>query len=366
MRETQPRPRPAGADRVDLRALQRAHRPARQPRRGRAARPPRHLPQRRSSRSGRCRTPRPATATRRHGQSLINVTNGKLIRLLVDDEPFDVRYGDARRATSACSTCAPGVLRREVELALAGRARRCESARPGWCRSSQRAVAAIAYEVEPVDGTARIVVQSELVANEPLPAATDDPRAAAALERRWSSEHAQRDDLRVDARSPHHAQRPADGRGAWTTSSTAPDACSRPPIGARPTSAPGHGRAPSSQPGEKLRRREAARLRLVERGARCRRCATRSRPRSRGASTPAGTACVAGAARVPRRLLGRAPTSRSTATPALQQAVRFALFHVLQAGARAEQRRDPRQGPHRPRLRRARVLGHRDLRRCRC
>src|SRR5437879_57832 len=29
-------------------------------------------------------------------QTLINVTNGKLIRLLVDDEPFDVRYGDLR------------------------------------------------------------------------------------------------------------------------------------------------------------------------------------------------------------------------------------------------------------------------------
>src|SRR5712691_2068211 len=28
------------------------------------------------------------------GQTAINVTNGKLIRLLVDDEPFDVRYGE--------------------------------------------------------------------------------------------------------------------------------------------------------------------------------------------------------------------------------------------------------------------------------
>jgi alpha,alpha-trehalose phosphorylase len=27
------------------------------------------------------------------GQMIVNVTNGKLIRLLVDDEPFDVRYG---------------------------------------------------------------------------------------------------------------------------------------------------------------------------------------------------------------------------------------------------------------------------------
>src|SRR3974377_840759 len=28
-----------------------------------------------------------------YGQTVINVTNGKLIRLFVDDEPFDVRYG---------------------------------------------------------------------------------------------------------------------------------------------------------------------------------------------------------------------------------------------------------------------------------
>ena len=28
------------------------------------------------------------------GQTVINVTNGKLIRLLVDDEPFDIRYGN--------------------------------------------------------------------------------------------------------------------------------------------------------------------------------------------------------------------------------------------------------------------------------
>ena len=27
------------------------------------------------------------------GQTIVNVTNGKVFRLLVDDEPFDVRYG---------------------------------------------------------------------------------------------------------------------------------------------------------------------------------------------------------------------------------------------------------------------------------
>ena len=30
------------------------------------------------------------------GQAMVNVTNGKLIRLLVDDELFDVRYGRVR------------------------------------------------------------------------------------------------------------------------------------------------------------------------------------------------------------------------------------------------------------------------------
>ena len=31
-----------------------------------------------------------------YSQTVINVTNGKLIRLLVDDEPFDVRHGHLR------------------------------------------------------------------------------------------------------------------------------------------------------------------------------------------------------------------------------------------------------------------------------
>src|SRR6202022_947059 len=30
------------------------------------------------------------------GQAIINVTNGKIIRLLVEDEPLDIRYGELR------------------------------------------------------------------------------------------------------------------------------------------------------------------------------------------------------------------------------------------------------------------------------
>src|SRR5919201_1058535 len=48
------------------------------------------------------------------GQSLINVTDGKLLRLLVDDEPFDVRYGTLRRHERVLDL-RDGVLRRVVE-----------------------------------------------------------------------------------------------------------------------------------------------------------------------------------------------------------------------------------------------------------
>ena len=48
--------------------------------------------------------------------------------------------------------------------------------------------------------------------------------------------------------------------------------------------------------------------------------------------------------------------------PDCQQAVRFGLFHVLQASARAERPGHSRQGPDRHRLRRARLLGHRGFR----
>jgi alpha,alpha-trehalose phosphorylase len=48
------------------------------------------------------------------GQSIINVTNGKIIRLLVEDEPFDIRYGELRRHERVLDLRA-GVLRRTLE-----------------------------------------------------------------------------------------------------------------------------------------------------------------------------------------------------------------------------------------------------------
>ena len=67
------------------------------------------------------------------GQTIINVTNGKLIRLLVEDEPFDLRYGQLRRHERVLDLQA-GTLTREVEWDSPGRAGRCGCAASGWCR----------------------------------------------------------------------------------------------------------------------------------------------------------------------------------------------------------------------------------------
>ena len=101
------------------------------------------------------------------GQTMINVTNGKVIRLLVNDEPFDVRYGTLHRHERTLDFRA-GVLRREAEWSSpAGCRVRVTSTR--LVSLVQRSIAAICYEVEALADSVRIVLQSELIANEQLP-----------------------------------------------------------------------------------------------------------------------------------------------------------------------------------------------------
>lgn len=116
------------------------------------------------------------------GQTVINVTNGKIIRLLVDDEPFDVRYGRLVHHRRTLDLRA-GRLERELEWeSPAGQRVRLRSLR--MVSFPQRAIAAVCYDVEPVDSSARIVVQSELIANDPQhDPRPGDPRVAAALSR---------------------------------------------------------------------------------------------------------------------------------------------------------------------------------------
>ena len=120
------------------------------------------------------------------GQTVINVTDGKIIRLLVDDEPFDIRYGEVESHERELDL-RDGVLRRRVRWTTpAGRTVKVSSVR--MVSFTQRAIAAICYEVEPVDAPIRFVVQSELVANEALPPQSKDPRVGAALESALESE----------------------------------------------------------------------------------------------------------------------------------------------------------------------------------
>ncbi len=273
------------------------------------------------------------------GQSLIDVTNGKLIRLLVDDEPFDVRYGTLERHERVLDL-RDGVLRREVEwTSPAGQAVRIRSTR--LVSFVQRAMAAIRYEVEALDRPARIVVQSTLVANEPVPEQTDDPRAAAALRAPLVGEYHATTisrprsgiarasaDLRMAAALDHVVDGP---EGTVTRGRRA----SRTWRGSRS--------APSSRPGRRLRvvkllaygwssvALDAGAARSGRRRARGGEADRLGRAPGR-ASAPTSTTC------------GTAPTSRWRATPSLQQAVRFALFQVVQAAARAEQRAIPAKG----------------------
>ena len=123
------------------------------------------------------------------GQSAVNGPNGKLIRLLVEDEQLDLRYGDLIEHSRELDF-REGVLRRRLEWRSPnGHLVRVTSTR--LVSLSQRAVAAVRYEVEPLEGSMRVVVQSELVVNEAMPDAGEhDPRVAAAIKAPLICEHA--------------------------------------------------------------------------------------------------------------------------------------------------------------------------------
>src|SRR5689334_6029146 len=83
------------------------------------------------------------------GQSIVDVTNGKLIRLLVEDEPFDVRYGELLSHERVLDMRA-GTLTRTAEWkSPAGKHVRVTSVR--LVSLAQRGLAAIEYIVEAVD-----------------------------------------------------------------------------------------------------------------------------------------------------------------------------------------------------------------------
>ena len=271
------------------------------------------------------------------GQAIINVTNGKLIRLLVDDEPFDVRYGRLRRHERVLDL-RDGVLRREVEwVSPAGQAVRVTSTR--LVSFVQRSVAAILYEVEPLGAPARIVVQSELVANEEEPEQSDDPRAAAALAAPLVGESSSHRDLRATLvhRARASGLRMAAGmdhvvEGPDATATTVESEADL----ARLTI------TTELRPGERLRV-----VKFLAYGWSSQRSLPAVRDQVEAALAAGKRSGWDGLADGQREYLAdvwsRADVVLEGDAP-LQQAVRFALFHVLQAGARAEKRGIPAKG----------------------
>jgi alpha,alpha-trehalose phosphorylase len=272
------------------------------------------------------------------GQSMINVTNGKLLRLLVDDEPFDVRYGQLVSHERVLDLRA-GTLTRDVHwVSPAGQAARIRSVR--MVSFTQRAVAAVTYEVEAIDEPARVVVQSELAANEPLPLFGDDPRVAAALTSPLVAEdHGTRGATAVEL--AHHTA------ASRLRMAAAMDHMIEGPSGtqAYAESEPDLGRVTVTtvlQPGQRLRV-----VKLMAYGWSSLRSRQALRDQAVAAITAARHTGWDGLVAAQRSYLddfwGRADIEIH-GDPQIEQAVRFALFHVLQSGARAEGRAIPAKG----------------------
>ena len=113
------------------------------------------------------------------GQAVVNVADGKIIRLQVEDEPLDVHRGQLEHHERRLDFRS-GVLERELRWRTAsGHAVKVSTRR--LVSLSLRSVVAIVYEVEALDHEVRIAVQSNLQANRSHVAEGDDPRKARAL-----------------------------------------------------------------------------------------------------------------------------------------------------------------------------------------
>jgi alpha,alpha-trehalose phosphorylase len=266
------------------------------------------------------------------GQTIINVTNGKLIRLLVDGEPFDVRYGTVHSHERVLDLRAGTLSRKVVWTSAAGKQVRIVSER--IVSLTQRAIAAISYTVEAVSEPFRISVQSELVANEALPDLGRDPRAVAALESPLISEECQtsRDDqfrvllmhrtrnsgLRLAASMAHEIDGPEETR-AHTEAHPDAGSCTV---------------ASQVKPGSRLRI-----VKYIAYGWSSQRSGTSLKAQVAGALADARLTGWDGLLAEQRRYLDKFWAGADVEVdgdPEIQQAVRFGLFHILQAGARAE------------------------------
>ena len=265
------------------------------------------------------------------GQTVVDVTNGKILRLLVDDEPFDVRYGDLLDHERALDLRAGTLTRRVHWRSPAGKQVKVHSTR--LVSLVQRSVAAIEYIVEAVDEFVRITVQSELVTNEDQPQTSADPRVAAVLTNPLEAVHHEHTDhgallvhrtrgssLMMAAAMEHEVEVP--GRVEITTDAREDLARTTVICGLRP--------------GQRLRI-----VKYLSYGWSSLRSRPALRDQAAGALTGAKYSGWQGLLDGQRAYLDDFWDSADVEVegdPDCQQAVRFGLFHVLQASARAERR----------------------------
>jgi alpha,alpha-trehalose phosphorylase len=271
------------------------------------------------------------------GQAVVNVTNGKIIRLLVDDEPLDIRYGELRSHERKLDLRAGSLTRAMDWVSPAGARVRVSSTR--LVSFVQRAVAAVSYEVEAVESDLRVVVQSDLVANEPLPTVQADPRAATPpgepLRSEWSvaqelavalAHSTSKSGLLMAAAMDHTVDGPP---GTETGATSLVDQV-------RVTAAADLAR------GERLRVRK-----FLAYGWSGERSLLALRAQVRAALAEAGHTGWDGLCAAQRAYLDEFWERADVEIEGdleLQLAVRFSLFHCLQAAARAERRAIPAKG----------------------
>jgi alpha,alpha-trehalose phosphorylase len=265
------------------------------------------------------------------GQTLVDVTNGKILRLLVDDEPFDVRYGELIEHERVLDMRAGTMTRQAVWRSPAGQKIRLRSTR--LVSLSHRSVAAIEYVVEALDEFVRVTVQSELVTNEDQPPVSGDPRVAAALKNPLQA--VQHETIEQGALLLHQTR--ASGLMMAAAMDHEIEVPGRVEVGtdaredlARTTVICG------LRPGQQLRI-----VKYLAYGWSSLRSRPALRDQAAAALTGARYTGWAGLVDSQRAYLEEYWDSADVEVdgdPDIQQAVRFGLFHVLQASARAERR----------------------------
>jgi alpha,alpha-trehalose phosphorylase len=204
---------------------------------------------------------------------------------------------------------------------------------------TRRSILAIEYRVEPVDAGVRVVVQSELVANEPTPPQSGDPRVTAAIGNALEGvDHAGVDlrallmhrtrssKLQLAAAMDHRI----DATGEIVTEIAAWEDWARVTV------------ATQLAPGDSL-----GLTKFVAYGWSSQRSAPALRDQVSAALTSALDAGWSGVAAEQEESFDEfwAGADVELDGPvAVQQAVRFGIFHAFQAGARAEQRAIPAKG----------------------